>query len=252
MEDVESKKRRTLSPGAARARAPSNPWRLPHVFSKRMPPQTRNWHWARLHVERRRGVSTAHRYLPEPGERGSGAAGSGQWFLRSGPCRAEHRLAALRRVDAVDIAARHMKNLTLEHTMSAAWPSGRTAARPWCAGSAARISRSTHWLSAIILPIDNTACGLVFQAFLPPAQIAAARDHQPAHFRGSPPDAATLEEISQSCWAEKTSHLLSNVTVSCARLRCPATTCLRRDNGHRSRSVAFAPKIAKPCSERPV
>ena len=67
-----------------------------------------------------------------------------------------------------------------------------------------------------ILPIDNTACGLVFQAFLPKATIDAARRQQPAHFRGKPPAKAVLDEVRERCWSEMTSHLLSNVTGQAA------------------------------------
>ncbi|RJT69302.1 IclR family transcriptional regulator, partial [Escherichia coli] len=49
---------------------------------------------------------------------------------------------------------------------------------------------------------DNTACGLVFQAFLPKAVVDAARKQQPAHFRGSPPSRALLDEVRERCWAE--------------------------------------------------
>jgi DNA-binding IclR family transcriptional regulator len=56
----------------------------------------------------------------------------------------------------------------------------------------------------------------VFQAFLPKAVVDAARKQQPAHFRGSPPSRALLDEVRERCWAELTSHLLSNVTGQAA------------------------------------
>lgn len=158
------------------------------------------------------GRSTAHRYLQSLVKEGLAQQDPVSGFYDLGPAALNIGIAALRRVDAVDIAARHMKNLTLEHTMSggvAIWTDrGPTLVR-WFRSAYFSINPLAL---GDILPIDNTACGLIFQAFLPPAQIEAARGHQPAHFRGSPPDAATLEEISQTCWAEKTSHLLSNVT----------------------------------------
>ncbi|MBF3290669.1 IclR family transcriptional regulator, partial [Pseudomonas aeruginosa] len=36
------------------------------------------------------------------------------------------------------------------------------------------------------------------------------------HFRGSPPSRALLDEVRERCWAELTSHLLSNVTGQAA------------------------------------
>ncbi|BCQ62917.1 hypothetical protein PBOI14_46670 [Pseudomonas sp. Boi14] len=56
----------------------------------------------------------------------------------------------------------------------------------------------------------------MFQAFLPKAVIDAARKQQPAHFRGTPPSAAVLDEVRRQHWAELTSHLLSNVTGQAA------------------------------------
>ena len=48
------------------------------------------------------------------------------------------------------------------------------------------------------------------------AVVDAARKQQPAHFRGSPPSRALLDEVRERCWAELTSHLLSNVTGQAA------------------------------------
>lgn len=67
-----------------------------------------------------------------------------------------------------------------------------------------------------MLPLDNTACGLVFQAFLPARSVEAARRGQLEHFRGKPPAAGLLEEIRQARWAELTSHLLTEVTGQAA------------------------------------
>ncbi|MNH07748.1 hypothetical protein D3C79_671460 [compost metagenome] len=46
--------------------------------------------------------------------------------------------------------------------------------------------------------------------------IDAARKQQPAHFRGTPPSKALLDEVRSGRWAELTSHLLSNVTGQAA------------------------------------
>lgn len=158
------------------------------------------------------GRSTAHRYLQSLVKEGLAQQDPVSGFYDLGPAALNIGIAALRRVDAVDIAARSMKNLTLEHAMSggvAIWTDrGPTLVR-WYRSAYFSINPLAL---GDILPIDNTACGLVFQAFLPRAQIEAARNHQPAHFRGSQPEAAVLELISNTCWAEMTSHLLSNVT----------------------------------------
>jgi DNA-binding IclR family transcriptional regulator len=158
------------------------------------------------------GRSTAHRYLQSLVKEGLAQQDPVSGFYSLGPAALNIGIAALRRVDAVDIAARHMKHLALEHAMSggvAIWTDrGPTLVR-WYRSAYFSINPLAL---GDILPVDNTACGLVFQAFLSPAQIDAARRQQPAHFRGAPPDAAVLEDINRSCWAEMTSHLLSNVT----------------------------------------
>ena len=158
------------------------------------------------------GRSTAHRYLQSLVKEGLVQQDPSSGYYDLGPAALNIGIAALRRVDAVEIAARHMKNLTLEHAMSggiAIWTDrGPTLVR-WYRSAYFSISPLAL---GDILPIDNTACGLVFQAFMLPSQIEEARKQQPSHFRGSPPDPATLDGISETCWAEMTSHLLSNVT----------------------------------------
>lgn len=158
------------------------------------------------------GRSTAHRYLQSLVKEGLAKQDPVSGFYDLGPTALDIGIGSLRRVDAVEIAARHMKALTHDHAMSggiAIWTErGPTLVR-WYRSAYFSINPLAL---GDILPIDNTACGLVFQAFLPAARIEAARQQQPAHFRGSPPEPAVLEAIRRSCWAEKTSHLLSNVT----------------------------------------
>ncbi|ATN36631.1 IclR family transcriptional regulator (plasmid) [Rhizobium sp. ACO-34A] len=158
------------------------------------------------------GRSTAHRYLQSLVKEGLAQQDPASGFYDLGPTALSIGIGALRRVDAVEIAARHMKKLTHEHAMSggvAIWTDrGPTLVR-WF--RSAYFSINPLGLGDI-LPIDNTACGLVFQAFLPEARIEAARKQQPSHFRGKPPEKAVLEKIRETCWAEMTSHLLSNVT----------------------------------------
>jgi DNA-binding IclR family transcriptional regulator len=158
------------------------------------------------------GRSTAHRYLQSLVKEGLARQDPASGFYDLGPTALSIGIGALRRVDAVEVAARHMKALALTHAMSggvAIWTDrGPTLVR-WY--RSAYFSINPLGLGDI-LPIDNTACGLVFQAFLPKSRIDAARKQQPAHFRGTPPSAEALERVRKTCWAELTSHLLSNVT----------------------------------------
>ncbi len=158
------------------------------------------------------GRSTAHRYLQSLVKEGLAKQDPETGFYDLGPTALHIGIGALRRVDAVEIAARHMKTLTHDHTMSggvAIWTDrGPTLVR-WYRSAFFSINPLAL---GDILPIDNTACGLVFQAFLPKARIDAARKLQPKHFRGAPPDKTTLDHVRETRWAEMTSHLLSNVT----------------------------------------
>lgn len=169
-------------------------------------------------VARRTGTggSTAHRYLQSLVKEGLAKQDPASGLYDLGPAALSIGIGALKRIDAVDIAARHMKALAQQHAASggvAIWTDrGPTLVR-W--HRSAYFSINPLALGDI-LPIDNTACGLVFQAFLPKAVIDAARKQQPAHFRGTPPTAAVLEQVRQAHWAEMTSHLLSNVTGQAA------------------------------------
>ncbi|HKS13954.1 MAG TPA: IclR family transcriptional regulator [Pseudomonas sp.] len=169
-------------------------------------------------VARRTGTggSTAHRYLQSLVKEGLAKQDPLTGLYDLGPAALNIGIAALKRVDAVEVAAQHMKSLTLQHAASggvAIW----TARGP----TLVRWHRSAYFsinplALGDILPIDNTACGLVFQAFLPKAVIDDARKQQPAHFRGARPSEALLDEVRERCWAEMTSHLLSHVTGQAA------------------------------------
>ncbi len=158
------------------------------------------------------GRSTAHRYLQSLVKEGLARQDPASGFYDLGPTALSIGIGALRRVDAVEIAARHMKALAHDHAMS-----GGVAIWTERGPTLVRWYRSAYFsINALglgdILPIDNTACGLVFQAFLPKTRVDAARKQQPAHFRGTPPKADVLEKVRHTYWAELTSHLLSNVT----------------------------------------
>ena len=179
----------------------------------------------------RLGRSSAHRYMQSLVKEGLAVQDPATSHYDLGPAALSIGIAALRRVDAVEMAGTQMKQLAQSHAMSsgvAIWTDrGPTLVR-WY--------RSAHFsITALtlgdVLPVDNTACGLVFQAFLPRAQIEAARRIQPDHFRGDPPARQAIETVRTSGWAELTSHLLSNVTGQAAavldaqgELSCVVTT----------------------------
>jgi DNA-binding IclR family transcriptional regulator len=155
--------------------------------------------------------------------------GSGHYDL--GPAALSIGLAALRRIDPVEIAARHMKDLGSRVALSggvAIWTErGPTLVR-WYRGP--YFSISSLGLGDI-LPLDNTACGLMFQAFLPDSCIAKARSVQPDPFRGEAPSDDVLAVIRATCWSERTGHLLPGVTGQAApvfdaqqELACVMTT----------------------------
>jgi DNA-binding IclR family transcriptional regulator len=158
------------------------------------------------------GRSTAHRYLQSLVKEGLARQDPETGLYDLGPTALHIGIGALRRVDAVEIAARHMKALTHEYAMSggvAIWTDrGPTLVR-WYRSAYFSINPLAL---GDILPIDNTACGLIFQAYLPKARIDAARKQQPSHFRGTAPGKAMLDKVRDAGWAEMTSHLLSNVT----------------------------------------
>ncbi|MCA8093788.1 IclR family transcriptional regulator [Burkholderia anthina] len=169
-------------------------------------------------VARRTGTggSTAHRYLQSLVKEGLARQDPASGLYDLGSAALSIGIGALKRVDAVEIAAQYMKSLTHRHALSggvAIWTDrGPTLVR-WYRSAYFSINPLAL---GDILPIDNTACGLVFQAFLPKATIDAARRQQPARFRGKPPTKAVLDAVRERCWAELTSHLLSNVTGQAA------------------------------------
>lgn len=175
--------------------------------------------------------STAHRYMQSLVKTGMAQQDpvSGHYDLGAGALSVG--IAALRRVDAIELAGAQMKQLATNHAMSggvAIWTDrGPTLVR-WY--------RSAHFaITSVslgdVLPVDNSACGVIFQAWLPRAQIDAVRRVQPGHFRGTPAERAEIERARQTGWCEFTSHLLSNVTGQAApvldaqgELSCVVTT----------------------------
>lgn len=179
----------------------------------------------------RTGRSTAHRYIQSLIKEGLAAQDPVSGHYDLGPAALGIGIAALRRVDAVELAGVQMKQLAAHHAMS-----GGVAIWTERGPTLVRWYRSAHFsITPLglgdVLPLDNTACGLVFQAYLSRAQIEVARRAQPAHFRGTPPGRAATEEVRRQGWAEMTSHLLSGVTGQAApildaqgELACVVTT----------------------------
>lgn len=158
------------------------------------------------------GRSTAHRYMQSLVKEGLATQDPASGFYDLGPTALSVGIAALKRTDAVEIAAQHMKKLASQVAASAGvaiWTErGPTLVR-WY--RSAYFSISSVGLGDI-LPVDNSACGHVFQAFLPANQIEAARRLQPRAFRGKPPSEETLDKIRSTFRSEFTSHLLPEIT----------------------------------------
>ncbi|POF29058.1 IclR family transcriptional regulator [Roseibium marinum] len=158
------------------------------------------------------GSPTAHRYLQSLVKEGLVMQDPQTGFYDLGPTALSIGIGALKRIDPVDIAGRHTKKLASGLAASAGvaiWTErGPTVVR-WY--RSALFSISSVGLGDV-LPVDNSACGLVFQAFLPDKQIDVARKLQPTHFRGKRPSRETLETVRSTCWAELTDHLLPGIT----------------------------------------
>lgn len=116
-------------------------------------------------VARRTGTggSTAHRYLQSLVKEGLARQDPLSGLYDLGPAALSIGIGALKRIDAVDIAARHMKALAQRHAASggvAIWTErGPTLVR-WYRSAYFSINPLAL---GDILPIDNTACGLVFR-----------------------------------------------------------------------------------------
>lgn len=162
------------------------------------------------------GRSTAHRYLQSLLKEGMVQQDTVSGHYDLGPMALSIGTAALKRVDAVEIAARHMRQLAQDHAVSAGvavWTDrGPTLVR-WF--RSAHLAINPVGLGDV-LPLDNTACGLVFQAFLPAARITTARENQKPFFQGQPPSPAQLQEAERLGWAQRSNHLLPNIAGQAA------------------------------------
>lgn len=177
------------------------------------------------------GRSTAHRYLQSLVLEGLVAQSRESGHYDLGPAALGIGIAALRRVDAVELAGAQMKLLAENHGISGGvviWTDrGPTMVR-WYRSAIFAISSVAL---GDVLPLDNSACGVVYQAFLPRSRIEVARRIQPASFRNATGPRPSLEQVRQDCWCELTSHLLPNITGQAApifdaqgELACVLTT----------------------------
>lgn len=158
------------------------------------------------------GRSTAHRYLQSLIKEGLAMQDPATGLYNLGPVTLKLGVSAMRRIEPISIAARHMRELSQKRAASggvAIWTDrGPTLVR-WY--KSADFSISSVGLGDV-LPIDNSACGLVFQAFVPSKAVTIAREMQKSHSQAQPPNKETLEKIRDAQWVELTSHLLPNIT----------------------------------------
>ncbi|MGQ3673126.1 IclR family transcriptional regulator [Xanthobacter sp. TB0136] len=161
-----------------------------------------------------------------------------------GPAALNLGVRAMRRIDPIEIAARNMKSLSLQIAASCGvviWTErGPTVVR-W-------YRNADFFISTVslgdILPVNNSACGLVFQAYMDKASIAAAQKMQPPGFRGTAPRSKTLADIRAASGAELNEHLFSMLAGKAApvfnaqnELACVVTTVsfitIAEEHGHR-------------------
>lgn len=162
------------------------------------------------------GRSTAHRYLQSLVLEGLAVQSSESGHYDLGPAALGLGIAALRRVDAVEIAGKHMKMLADNHGLSggvAIWTERGPVMVRWYRGAYYAVSSLSL---GDVLPLDNTAVGLVCQSYLSRSQIDVARRAQPALFREATGPRPSFEQIRESRWCELTSHLLPDITGQAA------------------------------------
>ncbi len=162
------------------------------------------------------GTSTAHRYMQSLVRERLVAQDQVTGYYDLGPAALNIGLRALRRIEPIEVAARQMKALSSRISAScgvAIWTQQGPTIVHWYRSSDFAIS--TVGLGDV-LPLDNTACGLVFQAYLPRERIKAVRKLQPASFRGGQPTAETLDSVRKASGTELNEHLFSLLTGKAA------------------------------------
>lgn len=158
------------------------------------------------------GRSTAHRYMQSLVREGLVAQDQVTGAYDLGPFALSLGTSALRRISPVEVAARHMKALATRIGAScgvAIWTDRGPTIVQWYRSSSFAISTVSL---GDVLPLDNTACGLVFQAYLPADRIDAVRNLQPDAFRGARPEENLFGEIRQKGGAELDEHLFNALT----------------------------------------
>lgn len=162
------------------------------------------------------GRSTAHRYMQSLVREGLVAQDQVTGCYDLGPASLNIGISALKRIDPVAVAARHMKSMASRIAAScgvAIWTDRGPTIVQWY--RSARFAISTVTLGDV-LPLDNTACGLVFQAYLPAERIEAVRRLQPDAFRGRAPAPGVLEDVRRAGGAELNERLFSALTGKAA------------------------------------
>ena len=164
-------------------------------------------------IAKRAGTSgsMAHRYMQSlvREELAVQDPASGHYDL--GPLSLGIGVAALRRTDPVELAATEMKSFAARTAASAGvaiWTEQGPALVRWYRSAVFSINSLAL---GDILPLDNTACGLMFQAYLSEDRITKARSLQPAAFRGAVPAPEQLAEARATGWIELKGHLLPHV-----------------------------------------
>lgn len=162
------------------------------------------------------GTSTAHRYMQSLVRERLVAQDDITGHYDLGPAALSIGICALRRINPVEVAARAMKSLSMRIASScgvAIWTERGPTVVHWYRNSA--FSLSTVSLGDA-LPVNNSACGLVFQAYLDKEEIDAVYKRQPAAFRGAAPKAGVRDAIREAGGAELNEHLFSMLTGKAA------------------------------------
>jgi len=162
------------------------------------------------------GRSTAHRYMQSLVREGLASQDRDTGGYDLGPASLNIGISALRRIHPVEIAARHMKSLAARIGAScgvAIWTDRGPTIVQWYRSASFAISTVSL---GDVLPLDNSACGFVFQAYLPAERIKAVRKLQPEAFRGKPPSADLIASIRDSEGAELNEHMFHALTGKAA------------------------------------
>lgn len=200
----------------------------------------------------------AHRYMQSLVRDGLVRQHAESGYYDLGPAALRIGLAALRRVDVVEIAARYLKALTLAHGVSggvAIWTDrGPTIVR-WYRGPVFAITTVSL---GDILPLDGSATGLTFQAFMPRELIAQCRKTLPKDLKtpaSQRPDAGMLESIRDQGGVIRSGHIQPGIAGQAAPvfnaendIACVITTVSPSDDASSSDTWRLLSKAARQAS----